>query len=251
MKILKHLPIVALLLMLTACGGSGAESPVNYDYDTGDSLPSLSAAVALPEEMSFSEEEDKESGTVTYCYADLTNTGEYVSKYVDILESMYTCSVIDAQGVLQTEQSVSGDTGDIYVGAEAPGGGGILQLHIIWDEASCSISPALLADQKITEPEPEVSSADSLTLDEAIQFFQQLSPAELGLSGDSMDEYEIYPDEGLVIVDSLPCIPVKVYDRTEHQFAGSYLLSLDGSELYQVDNSSNQVRELSLSHTNI
>ena len=66
-----------------------------------------------------------------------------------------------------------------------------------------------------------------------------------------MDEYEIYPDEGLVIVDSLPCIPVKVYDRTEHQFAGSYLLSLDGSELYQVDNSSNQVRELSLSHTNI
>lgn len=244
MKILKHLPIVALLLMLTACGGSGAESPVNYDYDTGDSLPSLSAAVALPEEMSFSEEEDKESGTVTYCYADLTNTGEYVSKYVDILESMYTCSVIDAQGVLQTEQSVSGDTGDIYVGAEAPGGGGVLQLHIVWDEASCSISPALLADQKITEPEPEPSSSSSLTLDEAIQFFQELSPATLGLDGSSMAAYEIYPDEGLVMVDNQPCIPVKVYGGAERRFAGSYLLSLDGSRLYQTDLSSDQVQEL-------
>ena len=244
MKILKHLPIVALLLMLTACGGSGAESPVNYDYDTGDSLPSLSAAVALPEEMSFSEEEDKESGTVTYCYADLTDTGEYVSKYVDILESMYTCSVIDAQGVLQTEQSVSGDTGDIYVGAEAPGGGGVLQLHIVWDEASCSISPALLADQKITEPEPEPSSSSSLTLDEAIQFFQELSPATLGLDGSSMAAYEIYPDEGLVMVDNQPCIPVKVYGGAERRFAGSYLLSLDGSRLYQTDLSSDQVQEL-------
>ena len=243
MKLVKYLPALALLLTLTACGG-GPEPPVNYDYDTGDSLPSLSAAVALPEETAFSEEEDAETGAVTYHYEGLTDTGSYVSQYIDILERMYTCSVIDAQGVLQAEQSVSGDTGDIYVGAEAPGGGGVLQLHIVWDEASCSISPALLADQKITEPEPETSSSSSLTLDEAIQFFQKLSPATLGLDGSSMAAYEIYPDEGLVMVDNQPCIPVKVYGGAERRFAGSYLLSLDGSRLYQTDLSSDQVQEL-------
>ena len=47
----------ALLLTLTACGG-GPEPPVNYAYETGDSLPSLSAALLLPEETSFSQEED-------------------------------------------------------------------------------------------------------------------------------------------------------------------------------------------------
>lgn len=245
MKTIKYLPVFLLLLSLTACASDTPAPPVNYAFDTGDGLPSLSAAVKLPEEMTFSEEEDAETGAVTYRYDDLGESGSYVSDYVERLESLYTCSVIDAQGVLQSEQTVSGDTGDIYVGADAPGGGGILQLHIIWDETSCSVIPALLANEKISEPEPDVS--DSLTLDEAIQFFQDLSPATLGLSGTSMSEYEIYPVEGLVMVDDIPCIPVNIYDESkDHRFAGSYLLSVDGSKLYQKDNASGSVWELPL-----
>ena len=247
MKTLKYMTALVLLLSLAACGGGGGQDlPVNYDFETGDSLPSFSAVLTLPEEITFSQAADEETGAVTYCYENLTDIGGYVADYVDILESMYTCSVIDAEGVLQTEQTVSGSTGDVYVGAESPGDSGILQLQIVWDEASCSVTPAFLAGQEITEPKPEPDAADSLTLDEAIQFFQELSPSQLGLPGSNMSDYEIFAKEGLVMVDEAPCIPVNLYTASEYRFSGSYLISIDGSILYQVDNNSGQVREIPL-----
>lgn len=230
----------SLLFLLTACGSKGAEPPVNYDFETGDSLPGFSVAVALPEDMSFSEEEDKEAGTLSYRYDGLGDAGACVAEYVEILEEMYTCSVTDSQGAIQPEQTVAGSTGDLYVGADAPDGSGILQLRLVWDETSCTVTPAFLSGLELTQPEP----SDSLTIEEAVAFFQGLSPSRLNLSGSSMSDYEIYPGEGLVMVDNIPCIPVNLYFAADHSFAGSYLLSFDGSRLYQVNRGDGQVTEL-------
>lgn len=241
-KILKCFPVLALLLSMAACGGSDAQSPANYSFDTGDNLPSLSAAVSLPDGVVFSEEADSETDAITYRYEELTDAGSYVSDYVGVLKDMYTCSVIDSDGVSQTQQPTFGEAGEVLVGADAPGGEGILQLRIVWDESSCSITPSLLEGQQIGTPEP----SESLTLDEVTQFFQSLSPSQLGLSGTSMSEYTVFPKEGLAMVDDIPCVSVNVYSEPSNEFAGTYLLSLDGSRLYHVNNHTNQVTELSL-----
>ena len=70
------------------------------------------------------------------------------------------------------------------------------------------------------------------------------TPALLGLSGASMEEYEVYAEEGLVLVDSSPCLQLNVYSSTPRQYRGCYLMTVDGAHLYQLDRDVSQVTEL-------
>ena len=50
-----------------------------------------------------------------------------------------------------------------------------------------------------------------------------------------MEEYEVYAEEGLVLVDSSPCLQLNVYSSTPRQYRGCYLMTVDGAHLYQLD----------------
>ena len=101
------------------------------------------------------------------------------------------------------------------------------------------MAPVYAAELRITQP-----SVQALTVSEAIQRLKSCTPALLGLSGASMEEYEVYAEEGLVLVDSSPCLQLNVYSSTPRQYRGCYLMTVDGAHLYQLDRDASQVTEL-------
>jgi len=97
------------------------------------------------------------------------------------------------------------------------------------------------AAQKKKEPE-------SMTVAESIDYIEAMTPKSLGLEGNIMEEYEVLPMAGTVLVDGLPCTEVDVYrqdDRTgTNVFQGSYLLDRSGRALYELDRDNGTVQPI-------
>ena len=101
-----------------------------------------------------------------------------------------------------------------------------------------------------TPPKSEpVEMAVSMTRGEALDYFRSMPPSALGLSGESMDEYDIFPSENLVTVDGVPCREFRVYSLSgragTNDVQGLYLLTQSGArKLYRLDRSTNSVTEI-------
>ena len=128
------------------------------------------------------------------------------------------------------------------------GGGG--------NSSSSSVTLAQGSDPVVNSAVSAVSSAVSeggegekllMTVDEAISHFKQLSPETLGLPGEDMSVYEIYPTEKAVPVDGIPCLKIIVYDEsdvgTNHPEA-TFLMARDGTALYRLEG--NEVTKLEM-----
>jgi len=92
------------------------------------------------------------------------------------------------------------------------------------------------------------AEADSMTMSESIEYIEALAPQTLGLEGSSMDEYEVFPTVGTVLVDGVPCTEVYVYRQDAktgtNTFQGSYLLDRSGNALYALDREQGVVTQL-------
>jgi len=98
---------------------------------------------------------------------------------------------------------------------------------------------------------PEPTASPTMTLTEAVDYLEGLSPQSLGLSGESMDGYSVFPAESVVPVNGLPCVELSVYEHDEqagtNSIAGIYLLSRGAERrLFRLDPETNMAVELSL-----
>lgn len=77
-----------------------------------------------------------------------------------------------------------------------------------------------------------------MTVDEAIAHFKGLDPASLGLEGEDMSGYGLYPTEKAVPVDGMPCLKIIVYGESEagtnHPVA-TFLMARDGTAVYRLE----------------
>ena len=102
------------------------------------------------------------------------------------------------------------------------------------------------------EDEPEQKPVDivvSMTTSESISYFRSLPPEALGLPGESMDEYDIFASEHLILVDDVPCKEFHVYSISgragTNSVEGLYLLTQRGArKIYKLDEATNTVTEL-------
>ncbi len=82
------------------------------------------------------------------------------------------------------------------------------------------------------------TSRGSLTISDAVEFLESSNPTDLGLSGTSMESYNIYTAEALVMIDGVSYrqfnVSEKAADGNGNVFAGSYLINSDG-DTYRVD----------------
>ena len=201
------MPLLLPPLLLSACGGKDVPPEQYSSNDTA--LPALTSTLSS-ENIQFSHKEGSEDG----------------------------CSPIDTNGVVKELPDFSVSSGSVSMGKDT-GDGGVFQLQIAWEGDTCTITPVYAAELRITQP-----SVQALTVSEAIQRLKSCTPALLGLSGASMEEYEVYAEEGLVLVDSSPCLQLNVYSSTPRQYRGCYLMTVDGAHLYQLDRDASQVTEL-------
>lgn len=124
----------------------------------------------------------------------------------------------------------------------------VLTVRIRWSEGKCVVT----ADEEegtVTSPPPSsVPSSESVTMRGAQERLEGMTPEELGLPGESMDEYEVISMDGVAMVDGIACIRVHVYTEETgvqgSEFMGSYLMTIDGQHLYRVDPVTDEVQIL-------
>ena len=125
----------------------------------------------------------------------------------------------------------------------------VLTVRITWSEGQCVVT----ADEEegmVTSPprEPNSGGSGSLSVRGAQARLEAMTPAELGLSGESMEEYNVYPIDGVEMVDGVACITLYVYSdgggQGGNEFMGSYLMSIDGAHLYQVNPVTDEIKVL-------
>jgi len=116
------------------------------------------------------------------------------------------------------------------------------------DSGSDEEGAVLLKARNPHAKEETAVELSSMTMSESIDYIEALVPQSLGLEGKSMDEYEVFPTVGTVLVDGMPCTEVYVYRQDvktgTNTFQGSYLLDRSGNALYALDRDQGVVTQL-------
>lgn len=108
----------------------------------------------------------------------------------------------------------------------------LLSLRIDWDEEALRITPAMIEGAIVIPPPPE-----PMTLVEAVDHMYSLPPEILGLEGESMEPYMVFPIDGSVMVEGVPAMRMYIYSKSEsgtNVFEGQYLLSNGGHRIFAV-----------------
>ena len=89
----------------------------------------------------------------------------------------------------------------------------------------------------VSEEEESGGYTPPKNLTEQLEYFNSLSPEVLGLPGDSMSEYRVYPADGWVRVNGISCRKMTVYllelPEETNTYLGAFYLSSDMSQVYK------------------
>lgn len=120
-------------------------------------------------------------------------------------------------------------------------------VRIAWSPGMCVVT-ADEEEGKVTAPARPGTAQRSVSQRGARKCLEAMNPADLGLPGDSMDQYEVLPMDGTQMVDGVPAIRLHVYNDNDvtgsNDFMGSYLMTIDAEHLYRVDLDTQELTEL-------
>ena len=242
-------------LILTACEKTKLDLPAAYEL-SGTSLKSLTEVVGADEakaELSEMETADQsgesdnaaDSGICTYDYDKLSSGSTAASAYASYLtntEMEFVC--VDENGKKTTvAPDYTDETGEASFARKDKESNEVLTVHISWSDTECKI---VLTSAQTSDGEENVE----MTNNDAVSYLKSLSPADLGLTGTSMNEYTIYPMDSIVQVDGMPCLKLRVYQdhppENSNRLIGTYLFAGDQKHLYKLE-VGNEVVELAVS----
>ena len=200
-----------------------------------------------PQEEAGKEEETPEEEIVPlvlYRYEGLQSPKDLISAYTALMTTADAgFSTVDEE-LLRIDTPEFSDRGSVQLARNVPAEGEteacVHSLLLSWDATSCTVTLDT-PDGRVHDPKPEKTpTAPSRGLSD----LEALHPSKLGLPGESMEAYELMPQEGSVLIagNPSPCMRVNIYGE-DGQIAGSYFLSGDG-HLYKLDETRNAVVEL-------
>lgn len=221
--------VILLVFLLGGKAEKEPKTPVPTEYTVEDTT-----VTAVPEQKGMTVTPLEESEGVTgYRYENLADVSTVLEEYIAVLTEEGMCCVdaeltrLDEPPVLQEEE------GEIYLAKEleqSADGDQSLSVHMTWGTDTCTVELQVLPQA--------IRTLTNMTFMESVDYLYSLSPKQLGLPGDSMEDYRIYVMDGAVIVDNRACMQLNVYELdpelSTNIFVGSYLVTADSRYLYEL-----------------
>lgn len=201
---------------------------------------------------SSSGEPDPGVATYTYIY-DVAAPAAVVDRYLDaVLGGEEKFVLVDDTFLHLEERPVLEDAvGSVTIARPSVQEGHVFQMVIGWSDASALTFRTSAPEGKIHEPEKANGGGlgsqviETVPVTAQIEKIKGMSPSQLGLDGESMDEYEIFPVEGFVKVDELDCRRFNIYEKgSRAKIVSIIMLSSDQKHIYHMDPTGNAVTEL-------
>jgi len=236
----------ACVLLLTAC--KKELTPPEFYQIGDDQAVTLDTCLGAEHEngklASMTEpEEDASVEVYTYAYEELASLNATLQEYVSKLKAEDQGFVeADAEFIIreETPQDLTAAEGTVILARPGIVEGKVFQVAITWTEAACTIEvsrPEGELREPPPPPEPAEEALPSTTLTDTLDYVNSLQPSQLSLPGSSMSEYQVFPMEGLLMLNDTPCRQFNVYHQDEdgvNAFMGAYLISGDNT-LYHLD----------------
>ena len=269
-KQLRRAVLLAVCLCLLA--GCGKKDKEETPEETSNLLAEYPVGEQTVAALTTEESGVTMDSVVTYTYSGLSSAGTTAQDYAGQLRGSESgFSIVDEEYVKTDAPDFTQPEGEVLLAKNlestaAPEGGGedkegegeasappaedmVLYVRVSWSEGTCVVS-ADEAPGKVTAPPPTPAPPPGLSMMEAEDYFKSLSPADLGLPGESMEDFSIYTMSGAVLVDGNPCVRMNVYsnDNPQHtnELVGCFLMNGNGTHLYRLDTATNTVEELDI-----
>jgi hypothetical protein len=232
--------LLLLLGSLTGCkkGEETGELPEQYTVD-GEEIAALPTE-GEEEEVTVSVEETDTGAS--YTYAGLSAPGQVSEDYAALLTEGDTPFAPVDEDCVETElPDFTAAEGQMLLARTREDGETVCAVQVDWTEDNCTVTVDT-REGAVTLP------GEKLTLINAAAYLQSFQPAQLGLTGSSMAEYQIYALDGAVFVDGSPCLHLKVCRVADpdsaNEISGDFLITGDKRHLYSLDEAAGTVEEL-------
>ena len=270
--------LVAALCLLTACKKE-LESLEVYSLGESeeDNVTALDTILEPDEAMLYSIDAPTDKAVAegleishTYHYRQMADPAILAAKYIAFLrEEEQGLTLLDSENHRVLEDP---DTDLLYgtvilgktAAANEEAGKRIVRVVVGWSEYSLAVQVAYIKGSilaPVTPPKEEdpndpngqggQSTPKPTSISEQVDYFTSLSPSQLGLEGEKMSDYIVYPGEGWVTVDDINCREIRVYQmdtRTAtNVLVGTYYLSNDLTNVYQ-KNGEGQITKLQITN---
>ena len=252
-RILAACTAAALSFSLLAGCGKKDEAPAAYTVGE-DEVVSLDSVMGEGEAVLVSIQKPTEAAIelgkeeYTYRYSETQNPAKLAENYVSVLRGEEQGFILtdEENRMVEEEPDFESLTGTVILEKavaseeDAEAANQIFRVIVAWSEYSVAIQVSHREGEILPPLKPESDNADGesgpTAMSEQMEYFTSLSPSLLGLPGDSMEEYRIYPVEGWVRVNGVSCRQMNVYlldlPENTNTFLGTYYLSSDLQELY-------------------
>lgn len=255
--------VLAVLCLLTACkkkdetlkvyslGENEADNVVALDSILTEGEAIL-ASIDAPTDVAVAERLDVSH---TYHYRKMDDPALLAERYITVLRDSEQGFVpIDTENRKTVDEPVTNTlAGNVILGKAAAattesGGSRILRVVVGWSEYAVAVQVAYVDGRIQSAPKQEKPKEEEesrpTSISEQSDYFNSLDPRKLGLEGDDMQDYRVYPQQGWVLVNDTYCREMRVYlediQTATNVYMGSFYLSSDMSQVYQ-KNSDGQI----------
>lgn len=185
----------------------------------------------------------------TYHYRKMHDPAALAARYIALLrEEEQGFAVIDGENRKILEEP---DTdllwGTVILGKAAAeneeAGRRILRVIVGWSEYAVAVQVAYVNGSILPpivekEEEEKTEAAPKPTdIAQQVEYFTSLNPQALGLEGDDMKAYMVFPQQGWVMIDDVFCREISVYRQdaqtATNVLAGTFYLSSDLTHIYK------------------
>lgn len=213
---------------------SQPESSASESSEEGTSEPESGASESGKEETS-----EPESG------ASESSEGEKTTKTITLRYFFVNDNFEEVE-----MPDFSAETGSAHLARATGKGDEIISLRAEWAPTRCAITVGLTHGAIKELPPKENNSVYTnpyltpMTELEAIDYVASLEPGQLGLEGESMEEYSVYSMTGSVMINDEPCMQIRVFskDNPAGTNAVEATFLIDGvGNLYRIEESTGEV----------